>query len=119
MTQKPNSDQSGRATRRREEQEVTRAQRTVARAQAQPRPVEGGLNISIDDLLRKIGVLTVERDAMQLQITQQQTQITQQQAQIERLLATLNPQGEEAEEETQEEPKEELTEEAPEAEPLD
>jgi hypothetical protein len=73
MANTPHSDKSGRAARRREEREVAKAQNTVARAQA--RPVEGSPNITVNDLLRKIGALTVERDAMQLQINQQQAQI--------------------------------------------
>ena len=57
MTKQPNSDQTGRAARRRQEKEVERAQRTVARAE-NPQ----GVPVTTKDLLSKIGVLTVEVD---------------------------------------------------------
>lgn len=70
----PHSDKSRRAVGRRQEQEVERAQRTVARQAA---GAAGGLDINalVARMRETIGGLTVERDILLVQLDQQRTQV--------------------------------------------
>lgn len=78
---KPNSDKSGRAARRRKDRKVTQAQRTIAREGTTP-----SVGIDINALMAKmrgtIGALTVERDALSVQLEQRDAVIAQLGAQL-------------------------------------
>lgn len=60
---KPHSDKSGRAERRRKEKVVQKAQKVV-RSNPEVQPT----GISMQDLLTKIGALTVENDFLRVQL---------------------------------------------------
>jgi hypothetical protein len=75
---KPNSDQSSRATRRRQTKALEKAQRVLEVAQDTPQPIAPprGVSVSINDLLRKVGLLTMENGALKDQLGQRNEQIT-------------------------------------------
>ncbi len=60
----PHSDKSGRAQRRRRNKMEEKAERVVAAKQNR--------SVSVNDLLTKIGYLTVENDTLRLEIAQLQ-----------------------------------------------
>lgn len=70
MPKQPNSDKSGRAQRRRAEREAARPASPPVRSLA-----PGQFPVNINDLIRKIGLLTVERDFWQERAVQLEQQI--------------------------------------------
>ena len=90
----PHSDRSGRAERRRQERAASRPPTPITSQGGGPPP--GQIQVSIPDLLAKIGALTVERDVLQNQVFQLQQHIAT-------LLDAAKPEEEPEEEEEEEE----------------